>query len=164
MKFAVVQSGGKQYLAQEGQAIEVDRLSLEVGRSLELREVLLAVDDGQVLVGAPFVEGVSIQASVAAQVKAPKVRVFKYIPKERYRRRAGHRQQYTRLLVESIVLPGGGAAAREEQAVIPGGEAKPRPKAAARKAEAKPKPAAKPARKPAAKAAGAKKAAGRKSK
>lgn len=159
MKFAVVETGGKQYLAREGQAIEVDRLPLEVGKSFELRQVLLAADDGQVLVGAPFVEGVAVQASVVGQVKGPKVRVFKYIPKERYRRRAGHRQQYTRLLVESIDLPGGRPAAREEQAAVPEAEARARPKA-----EATARPAARPAKKPAAKAAGAKKPAARKSK
>lgn len=159
MRFAVVQSGGKQYIAQEGKTIEVDRLPLEVGRSVELREVLLAAEEGQVLVGAPLVEGASIQASVEAQVKGPKVRVFKYIPKERYRRRRGHRQQYTRLLVQNIVVPGGREARPEEMEGPVQVEGK--PKAVARKAEAKPRAAARPAKKPAAKPA-AKSAGGRK--
>lgn len=150
MRFAVVQLGGKQYIAQEGETIEVDRLPLEVGRTVEVKEVLLAVDDGLVQVGSPLVEGASIQASVEAQIKGPKVRVFKYIPKERYRRRRGHRQQYTRLVVQSIALPGVKTARPEVETPS---RAEGKPKAAARKVEAKPRPAARPAKKPAAKPA-----------
>ncbi|MEW6569205.1 MAG: 50S ribosomal protein L21 [Chloroflexota bacterium] len=171
MKYAVVQTGGKQYLALEGQAIEVDRLPHQEGDSLELKEVLLAADDGQVLVGSPFIEGAKVKASVVAQVKGPKVRVFKYIPKERYRRRAGHRQLYTRLAIESIILPGGQAGAEEvEGHAAPLAELRPKakPKPTARKAEGRAKPAAKPAKKPTGKpgtrAAGTKKPAAKKSK
>lgn len=101
MKYAIVESGGKQYKAVPGSIIEVDRLSHEVGDKVELDIVLLSTDD-EVLVGTPFVNGAKVQASVIAEVKAPKVIVFKYKPKERYRRKQGHRQRYTQLKIDSI--------------------------------------------------------------
>jgi len=164
MKYAVVKSGGKQYLAQEGQAIEVDRLSVEVGKRVELKDVLMVVDGKEVRIGTPLVDGARVKARVVDHVKASKVIIFKYIPKERYRRKAGHRQQYTRLMVEGIVLPGVSEkpaaeteAAVAEAAAAVASQARPkpaaerRPKAVARKpAEAKPRAPAKPAKKPAA--------------
>lgn len=106
MKLAVVEAGGKQFVAREGQSLEVDRMAAEVGQALDLAEVLLVVDGQQIQIGMPVVEGARVQARVVEHVKGPKIRVFKYIPKERYRRRQGHRQQYTRLAVERIVYPG----------------------------------------------------------
>ncbi len=105
MQYAIVESGGKQYRAVPGETIEVDRLHKEVGDSVALKVLLLA-DDDNVTVGTPYVENATVQASVVAQVKAPKVIVFKYKPKERYRRKRGHRQQYTRLKVEAIQVEG----------------------------------------------------------
>jgi large subunit ribosomal protein L21 len=101
MKYAIVESGGKQYRAVPGSTIEVDHLPLEIGQSVEL-DVLLLSDEAEVKVGSPLVAGAKVQASVQAQVKGPKLLVFKYRPKKRIRRRQGHRQQYTRLMVESI--------------------------------------------------------------
>jgi large subunit ribosomal protein L21 len=140
MKIAVLESGGKQFLAREGQAIEVDRISAQVGDSIELKDVLLVVDGPEIRVGTPLVEGVTIDARVVEQLKGPKVRVFKYIPKERYRRRRGHRQMLTRLTIDRIRLPGEGSEA----------EAAP-PPAPAKKAAAAPKKAAPRAAKTAAK-------------
>lgn len=101
MKYAIVESGGKQYKAVPGNIIEVDRISQDVGDKIELDVVLLS-NDGQVVVGTPFVKGAKVQASVIAEVKAPKIIVFKYKPKERYRRKQGHRQRYTQLKIDSI--------------------------------------------------------------
>jgi len=104
MKFVIVEQGGKQYRAAEGDSIEVDRLPNEVGESLTLEEVLLSVDDGKVTVGTPVVDGVKVQAKVLDHYKGRKILVFKYRPKQRYRVKTGHRQQYTRLLIESIEM------------------------------------------------------------
>lgn len=145
MKYAILESGGKQYLALEGQAIEVDRLPVEVGKPVELKDVLLVGDDGQVAVGTPVVEGARVKATVAGHELAPKVIVFKYIPKERYRRKRGHRQQYTRLAIESILLPAE-VSRRAVGAEAAGG---PPPKKA-KPAAARRKPAAKAGKKPAA--------------
>ncbi|MBN2048781.1 MAG: 50S ribosomal protein L21 [Anaerolineaceae bacterium] len=103
MSYAIVESGGKQYKAVVGSTIEVDKLFVEVGESLNLDQVLLVVNDGEVSVGTPVVSGTIVKATVVAQIKAPKVTVFKYRPKKRYRVKKGHRQQYTRLQIESIV-------------------------------------------------------------
>jgi large subunit ribosomal protein L21 len=102
MKFVIVEQGGKQYRAAEGGEIEVDRLPNEVGESLTLEDVLLTVDDDTVTVGTPMVKGVKVQAKVLDHFKGRKILVFKYRPKQRYRVKSGHRQQYTRLLIESI--------------------------------------------------------------
>ena len=102
MKFVIVEQGGKQYQAAEGETIEVDRLPNEVGETITLKDVLLSVDDGKVKVGTPLIKGIKVQAKVLDQFKGRKILVFKYRAKQRYRVKAGHRQQYTRLLIESI--------------------------------------------------------------
>jgi large subunit ribosomal protein L21 len=104
MKYAIVEDGGKQYRAVEGRTIEVDYYPAEIGEPVDLQHVLLVVEDGAVSVGQPFVTGAKIQASVAAQVKGPKIIVFRYKPKKRIRRKTGHRQKYTRLQIEAITL------------------------------------------------------------
>ena len=102
MKYAIVEDGGKQYKAVEGQTIEVDRFDSEVGDQLDLERILLFVDEEDVQVGTPLVEGAKVQATVVSQVKGPKIVVFKYKPKKRYRVKTGHRQKYTRLQIDSI--------------------------------------------------------------
>lgn len=104
MKFAIIEDGGKQYKAVIGETIEVDYFSAEVGEQLDLERVLLVAEDGQVMVGKPLVEGVKVLATVEAQVKGKKIVVFKYKPKKRYRVKAGHRQRYTRLHIDDIVI------------------------------------------------------------
>ncbi len=103
MEYAIVESGGKQYKAIPGGTIDVDRLPLEVGERVELDHVLLLAEDQNVSVGKPLIAGAKVQATVLAQVKAPKIVVFKYKPKNRYRVKSGHRQRYTRLKIEAIV-------------------------------------------------------------
>jgi len=102
MKFVIVEQGGKQYRAAEGETIDVDRLPNEVGEALTLEDVLLSVDGDKVTVGTPLVKGAKVQAKVLNHFKGRKILVFKYRPKQRYRVKTGHRQQYTRLLIESI--------------------------------------------------------------
>ena len=119
MKYAVVESGGKQYVAREGQSVEVDLLPVEVGSTITLDSVLLAVDDQAVAVGKPAVDGAKITARVEGHVRGPKIVVYRYIPKERFRRKKGHRQQYTRLAIETISFPGMGSGEAEEAAAKP---------------------------------------------
>ena len=106
MKYAIVEDGGKQFRAVEGDTIEVDYFVSEIGEEIDLERVLLVVDGDQVTVGTPLVAGAKVQATVAAQVKGPKVIVFKYRPKKRIRVKTGHRQKYTRLQIQSIALNG----------------------------------------------------------
>lgn len=102
MKYAIVESGGKQFRAVEGAAIEVDLLKVEPGQQIKLDKVLLLVDGEQISVGTPSVSGVAVQATVVSHIKGPKIHVFRYKPKKKIRVKTGHRQQYTRLLVNSI--------------------------------------------------------------
>jgi len=102
MKYAIIESGGKQYKATEGAMIDVDLLNVEDGSKVELNQVLLLVDGETVSVGSPVVSGARINATVQGTVKGPKIVVFKYKPKKRYRVKTGHREQYTRLVINSI--------------------------------------------------------------
>ncbi len=102
MKYAIVESGGKQFKVVEGSALEVDLLPVEVGEQVDLNQVLLFVDGDEVKVGAPELDGVKVKTTVVSHDKGPKINVFKYKPKKRIRVKTGHRQQYTRLMVNSI--------------------------------------------------------------
>ena len=101
--YAVVETGGKQYRVTVGQTIEVEKLPFAVGEKVELDRVLLAADGDEVKVGQPTVKGAKILATVVEHGKGKKIIIFKYKPKERYRRKKGHRQAYTRLRIEKIV-------------------------------------------------------------
>lgn len=104
MKYAIVESGGKQYRAVEGATIEVDLLDAEAGQQVNFEKVLLLVDGEQIAVGQPSVSGARVTATVVDHVKGPKVVIFKYSPKKRIRVKTGHRQQYTQLKIETIGL------------------------------------------------------------
>lgn len=104
MKYAIVENGGKQYKAVEGSTIEVDLMPTEVGEQIDLEQVLLFVDGDEVKVGAPEVNGAKVKTTVVSHIKGPKIVIFKYKPKKRIRVKTGHRQQYTRLMVNSIEL------------------------------------------------------------
>ena len=104
MQFVIVEQGGKQYRASEGDKIEVDRLPNEVGEAVTLENVLLSVDAEDVKIGTPSIKGAKVQAKVLDHFKGRKILVLKYRPRQRYRVKSGHRQQYTRLLIESIEL------------------------------------------------------------
>jgi large subunit ribosomal protein L21 len=104
MKYAIVESGGKQYKAVEGGTIEVDLLPVEEAQAYELKDVLLVVDEEKILVGKPVVAGAVVKTTVVGDTKGPKIVVFRYRPKKRVRVKTGHRQQYTRLKVESITV------------------------------------------------------------
>jgi large subunit ribosomal protein L21 len=101
--YAVVKTGGKQYRVSPGDTIEVEKLPHEVGESIELDQVLMVVNGSGATIGRPLVEGAKVKATVMRQAKGRKVIIFKYSPSKRYRRKKGHRQNYTRLRVDEIV-------------------------------------------------------------
>ncbi len=105
MRYAIIESGGKQYRAVEGQTIEVDRLSEEAGKQVNLRALLMA-DGDDFMVGTPAVGGIEVKATVLSHIRGQKVDRFKYSPKKRIRVRGGHRQQYTQLAIDFIGRPG----------------------------------------------------------
>ncbi|KXK11135.1 MAG: 50S ribosomal protein L21 [Chloroflexi bacterium OLB14] len=106
MRFAIVESGGKQYRAVEGTTVDVDRLAHEVGKTFDFERVLLMADGDAVSVGNPTVSGIKVSATVVEHVKGPKLISFKYRPKKRIRVKGGHRAQYTRLMIDFIGKPG----------------------------------------------------------
>ena len=103
MKYAIIEDGGKQYKAIEGNTIEVDLYQADIGEKIDLDRVLLITDGESTSIGTPYIKGAKVEASVEAQIKGPKIVVFKYKPKERYRVKTGHRQRYTRLRINSII-------------------------------------------------------------
>lgn len=102
--YAIMESGGKQYKASPGQTIEVEKLSQEEGSVIEFDRVLLVADGDKVTVGRPVVSGAKVIATILGQGKGEKVIVFKYKPKVRYRRKRGHRQPYSKLVIDKIVV------------------------------------------------------------
>jgi large subunit ribosomal protein L21 len=159
MRYAIVESGGKQYKAVEGQEIEVDRLAAEAGTEITLGPVLMTADDADFQIGTPAVEGIEIRATVIDHVAGAKLVHFRYSPKKRIRVRGGHRQQYTRLRVDFI---GGKGEARRAAVKEPVPEQIPAGQEAESPMPASPTEKA-PARKTAAKKAAAKKAATKRS-
>lgn len=99
--YAIVRSGGSQYRAEVGKYLNVQKVDKEVGDKLEL-DVLMIVDNGDVQLGRPVLEEAKVTVTVVEQFRGKKIRVWKYKPRKRYRRRRGHRQYYTRLRVDDI--------------------------------------------------------------
>ncbi len=106
MRFAIIESGGKQYRAIEGVRLEVDRLPVDPGKKYDLERVLLMADGDEVMVGTPTLSGIHVKATVVDHFRAPKVVSFRYSPKKRIRVKGGHRQHYTRLMIDFIGKPG----------------------------------------------------------
>lgn len=103
MKYAIVEDGGKQYKAVEGETIEVDIFDADVDETIDLERVLLITDGETTTIGSPVIPGARVQATVLGEVKGPKLVVFKYKPKKRIRVKTGHRQHYTRLRIDAIL-------------------------------------------------------------
>ena len=103
--YAVIRTGGKQYKVSPGQRLSVERLDGDRGDSIAFDDVLLVrSDDGAVSIGAPTVAGASVKAQIVTQRRAPKINVFKYKNKTRYRRLRGHRQYLTDLRISEVAL------------------------------------------------------------
>lgn len=113
--YAVIRAGGKQYRVERDQLLDVDLMEGDVGSTVELKDVLLIANNGDVSVGTPTVDGAVVEAEIVEHGKGPKLRIFKYKNKTRYRRRMGHRTHYTRLEVKRILQDGKDAVAEEEK-------------------------------------------------
>jgi large subunit ribosomal protein L21 len=157
MRYAIIESGGKQYKAVEGQTIEVDRLSDKAGTKVDLRALLMA-DGEEFMIGTPTVGGIEVKATVLNHIRGQKAVRFKYSPKKRIRVRGGHRQQYTQLTIDFIGRPGEKRTVEEAEAPAMRRE---EPEVKVQKSEKAPEKAAmnQPAKKSTEKKAPAKKAA-----
>jgi large subunit ribosomal protein L21 len=100
--YAIIETGGKQYRAEEGKVIRVEKLSSEKGDTVTFDRVLMLNQDNEVKIGNPYVEGCSVEGKVARNGRGRKIIVFKYKRKKNYRRKQGHRQPYTEVLISSI--------------------------------------------------------------
>jgi len=118
--YAIIETGGKQYKVTPGETVDVERLDVAEGNTIELDRVLLIADGDKVNVGTPTVDGAKVVATSQGEGRTKKIIVFKYKPKVRYRKKTGHRQFYTRLAIDKIVEPGSKARRRKKE-VIPSG-------------------------------------------
>ena len=100
--YAIIETGGKQYRVAVGDTIIVEKLDGDAGDEVTFEKVLLVGGEGAAKVGAPYVDGASVTASLDGQGKGDKIVVFKYKPKKRYRRRIGHRQFQSELTITAI--------------------------------------------------------------
>jgi len=101
---AVIATGGKQYLVKEGDIIRVEKIDLDKGQNIEFDQVLMVDKDGEYFIGRPLVEKARVSGKILTQDKAKKIIVFKYKSKKKYRKKTGHRQPFTEVLIEKIEL------------------------------------------------------------
>lgn len=99
--YAIIKTGGKQYVVEEGKVIYIEKLDVEEGAEVTFDEVLLVSGD-DVKIGQPNVAGAKVTGKVLEQGKERKIRIFKYKAKSNYRRRQGHRQPFTKVKIEKI--------------------------------------------------------------
>jgi len=102
--YAIIATGGKQYKAAEGEVLTVEKLDAGEGDTVRFEQVLAVINGDATVVGQPLVPGAVVTAKVVEHGKGPKIRVFKYKAKSNYRRRQGHRQPYTKVVVEKIEI------------------------------------------------------------
>lgn len=118
--YAVIETGGKQYRVQEGDVLTVEKLNAEAGQKVEFDKVLVLAEEGDLKVGAPYVEGAVVSGEVVENGKGKKVIIYKYKAKKDYRKKQGHRQPYTMVKIESL----GGKAAPKTAAPMQEAEVK----------------------------------------
>ena len=104
--YAIIEAGGKQYRVSEGDLIDVERRSGEVGQAVDFQEVLLVGDQETIHVGKPVLAGARVVGTIAEQGKAAKIIVFKMKRRKKYRKKQGHRQLFTRVRIDQIELDG----------------------------------------------------------
>ncbi|CUH97457.1 hypothetical protein P22_3587 [Propionispora sp. 2/2-37] len=100
--YAIIKTGGKQYRVTEGDVVLIEKLEAAEGDVVEFDNVLTLVKEGEVVIGKPLIEGAKVTGKVVAQGKGKKILVFKYKAKSNYRKRQGHRQPFTKVVIEKI--------------------------------------------------------------
>ena len=103
MKFAVIQTGGKQYKVSAGQKIKVEKISAQEGENFVFDKVLLASEGDKTEIGTPYIDGVKVEAKVLKNSRDKKKIVFKYHSKTRYRKKKGHRQHFSEVEIIKII-------------------------------------------------------------
>ncbi|NEP16429.1 MAG: 50S ribosomal protein L21 [Leptolyngbya sp. SIO4C1] len=106
MAYAIIEAGGTQLRVEPGRFYDINRLPVEPDEQVTIDQVLLVENEGEVSIGQPLVEGASISATVISHLRGKKVIVYKMRPKKKYRKKRGHRQELTRLMIDSISVGG----------------------------------------------------------
>lgn len=105
--YAIIETGGKQYRVSEGSICRVEKLPAEAGTEITFDKVLAVKNGENMEIGKPYLQGAKVSAKVISQGKGKKIIVFKYKPKKNYRKKQGHRQPFTQVLIQKIELPAG---------------------------------------------------------
>ncbi len=100
--YAIIETGGKQYRAEEGKTVRVEKLPADKGEKVVFDRVLMFNNDGDVKLGNPYLESCRVEGTVVAVGRGKKITVFKYKSKKNYRRKQGHRQPYSEVMVEAL--------------------------------------------------------------
>ena len=100
--YAVIVSGGKQHRVEEGETLKLEKLNIEVGASVDFDRVLLVVNDEDVKIGAPVVEGAKVSAEIVSHGRGKKVRIMKFKRRKHHMKQMGHRQWFTEIKITSI--------------------------------------------------------------
>jgi large subunit ribosomal protein L21 len=104
MKYAIVEISGRQFWIETGKYYDFNRMPTELGKQIILNRVLLLNDDGKVLVGKPYLDSVTIKGKILEHLRGKKTIVYKMRPKKKTRKKQGHRQELTRVLIEDIKI------------------------------------------------------------
>jgi large subunit ribosomal protein L21 len=102
MKYAIVEISGRQFWIETGKYYDFNRIPTELGKQITLNRVLLFNDEGKILIGKPYLESVQIQGKILEHLRGKKKIVYKMRPKKKTRKKQGHRQELTRVLIEDI--------------------------------------------------------------
>ncbi len=104
MKYAIVEISGRQFWIETGKYYDFNRISLDLGKQILLTRVLLLNNNGEILIGKPYLESVKIKGKVLEHFRGKKTIVYKMRPKKKTRKKQGHRQNLTRILIEDIII------------------------------------------------------------
>lgn len=104
MKYAIVEISGRQFWIETGKYYDFNLISIELGKQIILNRVLLLNNDGEILIGKPYLETVTIQGKILEHLRGKKTIVYKMKPKKKTRKKQGHRQELTRVLIENITI------------------------------------------------------------
>jgi large subunit ribosomal protein L21 len=104
MKYAIVEISGRQFWIEKGKYYDFNRISTELGKQISLNRILLLNNDGNILIGKPYLESVKIKGKILEHLRGKKTIVYKMRPKKKTRKKQGHRQELTRVLIEDIII------------------------------------------------------------
>jgi len=119
MSYAIIETGGKQLRVEPGRFYDIELLPVEADETITIDKVLLIQNDGEVHIGQPLVEGASVEGTIMRHFRGRKVIVYKMRPKKKTRKKRGHRQEITRLMINSISVNGSVIASQQAASATP---------------------------------------------